>query len=141
MNQKLFKIVLLLIAGMSIHSLANAASLKVVIEGIEQVKGTLSVTLFASEDQWLKEGIQVLKIPATEKEQTVIMETMDPGLYAVSVTHDVDDNGILNRGAFGKPEEPYGFSNNARAMFGPAKWKEAVFEVSEGENEIHLTIR
>ena len=77
----------------------------------------------------------------TEKDLTVEMDALEPGLYAVSVTHDVDGNGHLNTGAFGKPEEPYGFSNDARGMFGPAKWKDAVFEVTEGVNEIHLRIR
>jgi uncharacterized protein (DUF2141 family) len=55
--------------------------------------------------------------------------------------HNIDGDGKLNKNMFGMPTEPYGFSNNARGSFGPAKWSNAKFSVIAGDNEARLTVR
>lgn len=44
--------------------------------------------------------------------------------------HDIDGDGKMGMNPFGMPIEPFAFSNNAPAQFGPAKWDAAKFEVS-----------
>jgi uncharacterized protein (DUF2141 family) len=41
------------------------------------------------------------------------------------VFHDENDNGVLDKGAFGIPTEGYGFSNNAKGFFGAPSWRAA----------------
>jgi uncharacterized protein (DUF2141 family) len=48
--------------------------------------------------------------------------------------HDRDANGKMNFNPLGMPLEPYGFSNNARAPFGPPSWRRAAFTVRPGGN-------
>ena len=118
----------------------DAAMLKVTVEGVEQAKGTLQLSLFNTEDGWLKNGVRGEILEAKTPEMVWEVPGLEEGEYAIAVIHDIDSNGELNRGAFGMPTEPYGFSNNARGMFGPAKWNEAKFPVKEGENEIRIRI-
>jgi uncharacterized protein (DUF2141 family) len=48
------------------------------------------------------------------------------GTYAISVYHDENDNGRLDAGI---PKEGVGASNDAKAHFGPPKFKDAKFLV------------
>ena len=118
----------------------DAATLKVTVDGVEQTKGSLQLSLFNTEDGWLKNGVRGETLDAKTPETVWEVPGLEEGEYAIAIIHDIDSNGELNRGAFGMPTEPYGFSNNARGMFGPAKWKEAKFIVKEGENEIRIRI-
>jgi len=64
------------------------------------------------------------------------------GHYAFSVFQDVDEDGDLNTNLLTMPTEPYGFSNNARGAFGPAKFKDAAFTVpAEGEVQLSVTVK
>jgi uncharacterized protein (DUF2141 family) len=55
------------------------------------------------------------------------------GEYAISCYHDEDDNGKMNMIMGMIPLEDYGTSNNAKGRFGPPKWEDAKFKVSNGE--------
>ena len=66
---------------------------------------------------------------------TVTFTNVPDGDYAVSCFHDEDDNGKLNMFMGLMPTEDYGTSNNAPANFGPPKWKDAKFEIKDGETK------
>ena len=139
--KKIFSyITLLALLVLAQSHIASAATVKVVVDGIEETKGSIRLSMFNSEEGWLKEGIRAETIEAKTPEIIWEVPGLEPGEYAISIVHDVDNNGELNSGAFGKPTEPYGFSNDARGMFGPAKWKNAKFAVKEGENEIRIRV-
>ncbi len=65
--------------------------------------------------------------------------TLPEGIYAIAAFHDLNDDGKLNRNHVTLPIEPYGFSNNARRRFGPAKFTDAQFTIIDG-NTTHMTI-
>ena len=48
---------------------------------------------------------------------------------------------MLNRNLLGIPREPYGFSNNARGSFEPAKWEDAKFVVTTAATEIEIKVQ
>jgi len=48
--------------------------------------------------------------------------------------HDLNGNGELDTNFVGLPQEPYGFSNNATANFGPPKWNDIRFQL-DGNNQ------
>ena len=54
-----------------------------------------------------------------------------PGRYAVKLFHDRNGDGELATNLFGIPSEPFGFSNNAPAQFGPPAFADAAFDVGE----------
>lgn len=61
------------------------------------------------------------------------------GNLAVAVFQDRDGNGRLTKNVVGIPSEPYGFSRNARRIFGPPGFEEAAVEVDDQTRlEIHV---
>jgi len=69
-----------------------------------------------------------------------IFEEVPAGPIAVSVFHDEDDDGELDSAALGIPSEAFGFSANARDMFGPPSFEEARIELVAGETK-QITIK
>lgn len=63
------------------------------------------------------------------------------GNYAIKAYHDVNDNGVLDRGRLGIPKEPYGFSNDARGRFGPPRFEEARFRLGLDGDELTIRLR
>ena len=61
---------------------------------------------------------------------TVEIRDLPAGTYALSYFHDENSNGKLDMKSWGPPAEGYGYSNNARGFFGPAKFKDQLFEMS-----------
>lgn len=63
------------------------------------------------------------------------------GTYALSIFHDKNANGKLEKNFMGIPTEPYGFSNDAPAVFGPPKYDDAKFEVRETGQVLRIALR
>jgi uncharacterized protein (DUF2141 family) len=56
---------------------------------------------------------------------------LPPGRYEVSVFQDVDGNGRLTFGMMGGPIEPWGYSRDAKAVMGPARFEDAAVNVGD----------
>ncbi len=63
------------------------------------------------------------------------------GDYSAVIYHDLNGNGKLDRNFFGKPKEPYGFSNNARNSFGIPDFDESSFEISSNTNVQKIIVK
>ena len=124
-----------------IYSHLQAQSLTVEVTNIEKLKGTIRVCLVSKEEDFLS-SCEYGKIQTVSKnKETILFEGVKAGTYALSLYHDQDDNGKLNTdGMFGLPSEPYGFSNNAKGMFGPPSFEKCIFEVS-GKTSINIKLR
>lgn len=96
---------------------------------------TVKVTNAASSDHFVYLGMQdengnmvhQTQAPLENNVATFTFEDMPMGRYAIQVFHDENGNGDLDTGAFGIPNERYGFSNNAVANFGPPALEERLF--------------
>jgi uncharacterized protein (DUF2141 family) len=64
-----------------------------------------------------------------------------PGTYAVSVFHDENSNGKLDRNLLGMPKEGVGVSNNAAGHFGPPKFDDMAFHYQGGRLDLKITVR
>lgn len=63
------------------------------------------------------------------------------GTAAIAVFQDLDSNGVLTKNALGLPIEPYGFSRNARATFGPPAFSAAELELENTPEKLEIQIR
>ena len=79
-------------------------------------------------------------VPIKDGQAIAVFEDVPAGPFAVSVFHDENDNGELDSAAFGIPSEPYGFSADARDLFGPPSFEEARIELAAGETK-QITVR
>jgi uncharacterized protein (DUF2141 family) len=73
---------------------------------------------------------------ATKDQVSFSLELPRNQPVAIAVYQDIDGDGKLSKNKFGVPTEPYGFSKNARGLFGPPSFSQAAFELSANSEEI-----
>ena len=102
-------------------------NLTVVIRNIKSDTGTVAAALYQSDKEFMKKTWQSRSTPSRVGEVQLVFENVPAGDYAVSVMHDANKSGELDKTSIGIPKEGFGFSNNALGKFGPPKFKEAKF--------------
>jgi len=110
-----------------------------------QVSGTQSntptkvwVSIF-SESDFLKRPIE-RKSVTIENGKASLVFSLPPGEYALSTYHDLNGNDKLDRHFYGKPKEPYGFSNNITPKFGPPKYEKCKFTLGNSTKTLSITL-
>src|SRR4051812_44537020 len=105
------------------------------VAGFRGVEGVALVTLYDSEQSWLKvpKAIQVVRAKITGAAMTIEFKDVKPGIYAISVIHDENKNNELDMRwlPWPKPKEGVGVSNDPENKAGPPKWDTAKFAVAE----------
>lgn len=123
---------------------ASAAnSIKVVVVGLHSNDGEVYCALFGSADGFPDDSSKAGKKTRSKIENgqaVCIFGGVAPGEYAVSVFHDENGNGRLDRNFVGMPKEGVGASNDAAGHFGPPKFDDARFSYPGGRSvlTIHL---
>lgn len=110
--------------------LAHSADLTITVKAVRSPDGAVFLALYDSETSFMKvpQAKTTRRMNAGKGDLKIVIHDLPAGRYAVSSYHDENGNGKLDTNALGIPEEGYGFSNDARGMFGPPKFSEAVFE-------------
>ncbi|MFC2106782.1 DUF2141 domain-containing protein [Bacteroidota bacterium] len=111
----------------------NTCNLTVKVNNIKSNKGTIQIALCNSEDNYTSRGDDGFMQDSAfikKKKTECTFKNIPYGTYAVKIFHDKNGNKILDVNSFGIPSEDYGFSNDAKGMFGPARWEDAKFEVN-----------
>jgi len=101
-------------------------TLTVKITGLNTNEGTVMVQLYDANQKLVKET----KATVSNKTVTVEFKNLPSETYAVQYYHDENNNGKMDTGMFGKPEEGYGYSNDARGFMGPADFEDQIFEIT-----------
>jgi len=117
---------------------ALAQEMMVVIKNVKDGSGFVRLALYNSDDLFMKTEIQRAEVKAENGEVVVVFKRVEPGIYAISVMHDSNDNKELDSNMFGIPREGFGFSNDAMGMFGPPDFKKASFEYTGNKITINL---
>jgi uncharacterized protein (DUF2141 family) len=120
---------------------AYGAELKVTVDGVRNNAGKVRIAIFDRAAEFPR-GKQVAAADLTAGKGRVVavVQGLKPGRYAVAVLHDENNNHKMDFGFLGIPEEGYGFSNNARVIFGPPVFDAASFDVANGETDIVLNL-
>lgn len=108
----------------------NSETLTVRVSNISEVKGNLMVAVFNAEKKFPEESValQRLVIPVSATTTKFTIKNLTEGAhYALAIYHDKNKNEKLDKNFIGLPTERYGFSNNARGVFGPPSFEEASF--------------
>jgi uncharacterized protein (DUF2141 family) len=103
--------------------------------------GSMLVSLFDSESAYAGgKPIRQARIDLARGERSAIFTDLVQGKYAVKAFQDIDGDGRMTTNPFGRPVEPFAFSNNAIGNMGPAGWDRAHFAV-QGETTQTIQIR
>jgi uncharacterized protein (DUF2141 family) len=70
----------------------------------------------------------------------VTLKDLPPGRYAIESFQDVNGNGRMDTSWLGLPEEPFGFSRDAKPFLSRPGFGEVAFLLAAGENSqtLHL---
>jgi uncharacterized protein (DUF2141 family) len=123
---------------------APCPGIHVKIMSISNRKGTVDCALFDSPAGFPREflhsaqNVMVIKIRNTAGRCD--FEAIPPGTYALAVIHDENSNGKLDTNLLGIPTEGYGFSNNARALFGTPSFSDASFSYNGQSLDMTITL-
>ncbi|HEX8256997.1 MAG TPA: DUF2141 domain-containing protein [Allosphingosinicella sp.] len=99
--------------------------------------GAVLVALFDSKAAY--DGgapVRQARVDVAKGERIAIFANLASGDYAMKAFHDLDGDGRMTTNPFGRPIEPFAFSNNARGNMGPAAWDRARLKVAADVSQI-----
>jgi uncharacterized protein (DUF2141 family) len=108
---------------------AQNISLEVKMTGFKNDTGKVKVGLYDSEFSFLKTVYKNAVVDIKSGTASVVFKDIPKGTYAVSVYHDENNNGMLDRNGYGAPTEGYGTSNDAKGFMGPPSFEDAKFTI------------
>ncbi len=126
---------LVLLLVISLLSAAPASTevggiIKVQVTNVNNKKGEVMLALFSSQKGFPYEtsyAIQKQKGNAVNGVIELSFTDIPPGIYAVALFHDTNNDGKLNTNFIGIPKEGYGVSNNTYNTFSAPDYKESSF--------------
>ncbi|MFA6061815.1 MAG: DUF2141 domain-containing protein [Gallionella sp.] len=110
----------------------TAGELKLELHGTGMTGIPLMIRIYDADISFPKgKYIREINLLAGSDHTATTVSDLPTGKYAIAVFADINQNGKLDRSFIGKPSEPYGFSNDARHLFGPPDFNEASFELKD----------
>jgi uncharacterized protein (DUF2141 family) len=119
----------------------STGNIEIRITGLRNTKGKVNVNLFNKNDGFPDDpmksfGWKTVKIvPDTV---VIVFEELPYGNYAVSVLHDENSNGKMEKNFFGIPKEGFAFSNNYAPRLKSPSFKDAMFGLKKPKIQADL---
>jgi uncharacterized protein (DUF2141 family) len=135
---------LVAIAAVVLSVRVQAADLRIHLVGLRNTQGSLRLSLYDSAETFLQadERLANVKIARIWSNPMLIcFASLPPGTYAVTVHHDENNDGHINRNLLGLPREGYGFSNDAQGTLGPPSFAKAAVTLAQIDEVITITLR
>lgn len=118
--------------------------LEVEIQEAKTNSGMIRILIFKLPDGFpddMDKALRSFSIPSTLPTSKLIIEDLEPGVYAISIIHDENLNGKLDTNPVGYPTEKFGFSNNPKVYFGPPSFDKAAFSLEKGKKTIQIRLK
>jgi uncharacterized protein (DUF2141 family) len=124
---------------------SGTATVTVRVTGAHNGKGRIALALFQGEAGFPGDSSKAIRteqgeINAHTRTAQFVLEGIPYGVYAVSIFHDENMNGKLDKDLVGAPKEGYGASNNPRKRMGPPPFDEAKFSLNQSEQVIEIKL-
>jgi uncharacterized protein (DUF2141 family) len=119
-------------------------SIKVVVVDFHSNDGEADCVLFGSPQGFpsdSKIAMKRTKGKIENRQAVCVFSGVAPGDYAVSVFHDENKNGILDRNFIGMPKEGVGASNDAAGKLEPPKFEDARFSYKGGQQALTIHLK
>lgn len=140
------KLPALAIGGAALLTLGNSADVRqdvvVTVVDVRSAEGKVLACLTPSEGAFPDCGEDrraQRRIVRANSRVTIVFNDVPPGEYAISLLHDENGNGKVDKALF-MPKEGFGFSRDAQLRLGPPRFSAAAFKVGEDE-PVYQTIR
>ena len=134
---------LLFFVGASPAVSESIGNLIIDVSGFPSSDGFAMVALHNSEESY--KGGEVSAIAKTksmvvDQKVQIVFTNLSYGWYGVSLYHDENGSGKMDKNAMGIPKEAYGFSNNSKGFFGKPKYRDVMFQLNSAEVQIAINL-
>ncbi len=120
------------------------SNLTIVVSGLRSSDGAVLLSLYNRADGFPRNphaAIRKEKLPIVNGTATVSFKGLPYGSYAAALLHDENNNLDMDFNSLGMPREGYGFSNDAKARFGPPKFDKAAFKINAPNAKIVINTK
>jgi uncharacterized protein (DUF2141 family) len=117
--------------------------LQVVVKGLRSAEGQLVLSLFSSAESFpdgIGPTVQKRSVVLAETSAEILFQNLPYGIYAISVLHDTNQNGKMEKTWMGHPKEGFGFSGRPEYKFGPPRFSEASFLLTRPLMRVEIDI-
>ena len=140
--------ILLVLSAISIppqhqESQQKLAVVQLSIIGLDNDIGDVKAGLFDSAESFdgkSKKKFAGAIIKIENKKAQYVFSNVPYGDYAIKFFHDEDGDDNVDTNFLGIPTEDYGFSNNAKGLFGPPSFEKAKFVVSSDTVKVQIDV-
>ena len=124
------------------HEAADSVVVHVAVGGFRNNVGVCRLLLFDRAKGFpdTPETAVVLRTDSIRAEAAAFTFTVKPGSYAISVFHDENGNGKVDKTWYGKPKEGVGASNNPKLGFGPPGFDESTVLLDEKHSDVTIVL-
>ena len=135
-----------MIANLTSVAFAQSPSQRIHVKilNIRNNTGTIDCALFESPvgfpTEFLQSATTVMIKKIRDLQARCDFEDIPPGTYAIVVIHDENMNGKLETNWLGVPTEGYGFSNDAKGLFGAPSFSAASFQYIGQKLELTISL-
>ncbi len=139
----MFTFLVLLIANTSPAVSESTGNLIINISGFPSSDGFAMVALHNSEESYKggeASAVAKTKSMVVDQKVQIVFTNLSYGWYGVSLYHDENGSGKMDKNAMGIPKEAYGFSNNAKGFFGKPNYKDVMFQLNSAEMQIVINL-
>jgi uncharacterized protein (DUF2141 family) len=122
----------------------NQVRLRVSVNGMRSTKGHIIVTIYPDDAAHFLDGayrVARARASVTLPETQVCIVVPAPGVYAVALFHDDNDDGHFDTTLLGLPEKGFGFSRNPTLFVGPPSLDQVKSLARYGDNPIAVHMK
>lgn len=140
-NQLLIFLSFILLCSFIPKPILEKETLILKVTNIKKAVGDIYVAIYNNKTDYMENQFSEAMIPVESKAAHEIILELPTGKYAITIFHDINQDGELSTNFLGIPKEPYGFSNNPKAKFGPPSFEESLFEFKEKGQVIEIELK
>lgn len=133
MKKIILAIIFIVSTFLSVSAQEETFILTIEISGMKSNKGSVLVALYKNKEDFLKKRFRGDMAKIKDQKAITVFKNLVPGIYAVSLFHDENNNQKMDTNFFGIPKEPYGTSNDAKGFMGPPKYEDAKFTITKNK--------
>ena len=119
----------------------STGTLVVRVVGLDSNDGTVRIELDTAQTYGRAESVRLGELSIRDRTAPWTLDDVPHGTYAVALYHDQNDNDELDTNFLGRPQESYGFSNDARGTMGRPDFEEAAFTLSSDSLSLTITAK
>ena len=132
----------MLIGFFGFFSTVKGQYLIINIPDIKENGGNIELGLYNNPESWLSETEQyrILYRDVDSEIEIIVIDSLPPGWYAISLMHDLNGNGEMERNFIRYPKEPFAFSNNIKPLLSAPGFDDCKFYFSGETKEMKIKL-